>query len=1286
MKEFIKRFQQGVNSSRTYKGNIPLILYLLILVFPSIHLTPKASANNAEVSPYLSGYGMATIDKREEADHQENSLTTETETDTFAEVTSLIDSLEEELKLIQENSLEEKDQPQTKNSSTNLIESLEKELILIPESVYTKDQEVLSPSLSNQNSVSETENTLIYHLDEELKLIQKPPFISGLSESFVDTSSALGKDRSTNLIESLEEELTAVAKGDDTATDLNEPEEIELDQINQFLDSLEKELLEIQKTSSASADKPIIIPELSLETEPQQIQLDEQFLDSLEEELKALSQASEKSAPIASPSSSPETNNLQLELEEELSENLPHQLVIKPSRSDIPADGKSTVVIQGEFRDEQGKQWLNNSIVTLSSSSGTFIGEDIKPRSPGFQVEVIEGKFQGNLQAGNQAETVTIQAVGEGKETYTQVAFEANLPPSLATGIIHFRLGQQGTNFNEGFLNSHLEEGIQGDVSAYGAALITESIGDWLFTGKFNRDRATQDNPTQLSSDTGMYPVYGDNSVTSNRISSQDQISLRLEKPSHSPTQAPNVFFWGTYETSEFATNAQNFSATRRQLYGFKTNYHLDHLQLTGFYSEDLEGFERDAIAPNGTTGLYFLSQSLLIPRTEQVYIETEQLKRPGTVVSRKKLRRHRDYTIDYDRGTLLFKNPIRRTEIATDGSVLVQRIIINYQFENTANDTYIIGGRARYHFASKRDQKTWLGTSYIQEDQGRRDFSLFGLDSHISLGENGQLSAEYARSQMGSEDVKQVESQAYRLEILGQISPGVSGQAFWRTADPGFTNQATVSFVPGQTRYGANLEGKIGKDTAIRARYEQENNFGRAPQINNKLETAFNPSSNERVDNRLTTLSAGIVQEIGESQLTLDWIHRDREDEINDFNSNSEQLRSRLNVPITDQITAYALNETTLSAQTDAVFSDRSAIGLGWEIAPEVELGASQQWFTSGQLTGQAITRIDLGGNHHLSDDTTVIGHYAIAEGTNGTQSQAALGVNHQFAILPGINLDLGYERIFGENNHQNLPVNQPFTLGQSASALGFHPGETYQIGVEYTDNPNWKAKARLEHRSHRNYDNTIISSRLSGQLTEELTALARYHQASPSNPNLKDLDDTVNIRLGLAYRDPNQDQWNALLKYEYRQNPSTLPSSLLEGSGSGSTGQIFSAEAIYSPNWQWELYGKYALGDSTTFLAEDFEADSQISVMQFRASHRFAQQWEMLGEAQWVEQPSGNFRESSASLELGYYLTSNLRLVAGYSWGELSNPDSDRAVGSPFLTLTYKVNELLNRFQEEN
>ncbi len=988
----------------------------------------------------------------------------------------------------------------------------------------------------------------------------------------------------------------------------------------------------------------------------------------------------------------------------------PKQLKVETQEARIPADGRSTATVQGQLLDENGNRSNRDAVVTLETSAGEFVDADYDRNRPGFQVQAKQGQFIAHLRSGLEAKTVRIRATANDLEAFTQLQYETALRTSLTTGVLNLRWGARGTDYFgsfRDFLPTDKDNHNQLDVS--GAAFATGRVGEWLFTGAFNSDRPINQDcncnnrlfGTYQSSEKN-YPVYGDNSTVTRTTPSTDNLYLRLERSAKIPGADPDYVMWGDYNTEEFATASQQFTAITRQLHGFKANYNLGNLQVTGFYGNNVEGFQRDTIAPDGTSGYYFLSRRLLIAGSEDVFIELEELDRPGTVLQRERLSRGVDYDIDYDRGTLLFHKPLLRTDIDEEGRVLVRRIVATYQFESQEKDTNIYAGRVRYHFSRTLNQESWVGATYLRENQGNRNFELYGADALISLGGKGQLIAEYAHSSNDSEFLGQVSGSAYRIEVEGQITDGIKGRAYYRSADTGFSNNATVSFVPGQTRYGAQLQARLSATTNVRLQYDHEDNQGVAPRPIESLSEFLNPLTEpipgSAVDNSITTIAAGIQQRIGRATLEEDFIYRNREDRIAPYalSGSSSQLRSRLTWPITHTLTFRAQNELTLfSGKGDTVYPDRTALGLDWAVYPGIKVSLAHQWFTSGQYSGQSITSLGVTGDYKLGSNTTLTGRYSIVGGMDGLTSEGAIGLNHRWNIAPGLHMDLAYEHVFGNflgRTGAGTRFQQPFAFGQGASALGVAAGSSYSVGLEYTDNPNFQARARFEHRTSSQGSNTVISASATGKISPALTALFSYHQASSANINLSGLEGgskaglatTVNLRLGLAYRDPNDDRFNALLRYEYRKNPATIPDTILLGSGTGSEEHVFSAEAIYAPNWQWEFYGKYAFRSSTSYLANDLVGTSTVSLAQLRATYRLGYNMDLVGEARWITQPSASYSELGFLLEVGYWLTPNLRLSAGYAFGQVDDRDfsGSRSAGGPYVGLTVKLNDLFGSF----
>ncbi|AVH74258.1 hypothetical protein [Nostoc sp. 'Lobaria pulmonaria (5183) cyanobiont'] len=980
----------------------------------------------------------------------------------------------------------------------------------------------------------------------------------------------------------------------------------------------------------------------------------------------------------------------------------PQQLTLETVESRIPADGRSTATIRGQLIDGSGNRSNRDAVITLIPSAGELVGKDFKPDEPGFQVEAKAGQFTATLRSQLKAETVTIRAIANDLEAFTQLQFETALRPSLVTGVVDLRLGARGTNYYgsfRDFLPPDKNNGTQLDF--HSAIFATGAIGEWLFTGAYNSSRSLNEDCNcdnrlfrtyQFSEQN--YPVYGDSSKVDVVAPSIDSVFLRFERSARTPGSDPDYAMWGDYNTEEFARRSQQFTSITRQLHGFKANYNLGNLQITGFYGDHLEGFQRDTIAPDGTSGYYFLSRRLLQAGSENVFIELEELNRPGTVLERKQLNRGPDYEIDYDRGTLLFREPILRTDIDRTGQVLVRRIVVSYQYDSEDSDGSIYAGRLQYNLSHKLNSESWIGATYVQENHGVRDFQLYGADALIALGDNAKLIAEYAHSTNDSDVVGKVRGDAYRLEAEGKITNGIQGRAYYRFADTGFANNATISFVPGQTRYGAQLTAKLASTTNVRAQYDHEDNFGIAPQPLDTFEELFAPRyeaiPGSKVDNSLTTISAGIQQRLGSATIDLDLIHRQLEDRIPDstLSSNSDQLRSRFSVPLAKNLTFQAQNELSLSSQKDAIYPDRSIFGLNWAVIPGVSVSLAQQYYSSGQYSGNSITSLSVNGEHKLGSDTTLTGRYSILGGANEMTTQGAIGINNRWTIASGLRLNVAYEHVFGNFFGRTLAGQQyaqPYAFGQAASAIGFDGGDSYSVGLEYSDNPQFQASVRYEHRSSSGGANTVITAGAAGKISLALTALVRYQQAGSSNQKLSGLGDTANLKLGLAYRDPNNDKFNALLRYEYRQNPSTIPDTILLGSGTGSQDHTFALEAIYAPNWQWEFYGKYALRNSTSYIASDLAGTSTVNLAQLRATYRLGYSWDLVGEARVISQSS--YSETGFVVETGYYLTPNLRVSAGYVFGKVDDRDfsGTRSAGGAYLGFTVKLNELFDGFGQQ-
>jgi hypothetical protein len=980
----------------------------------------------------------------------------------------------------------------------------------------------------------------------------------------------------------------------------------------------------------------------------------------------------------------------------------PKKLNVKTQETRIPADGRSTATVLGELLDENGNRSNWNAMITLEASDGKFVGADEQPGVPGHQVQAKQGQFTASLQSGLETKPIRIRATSGDLEAFHQLQLTTQYrPETLSTGVVNLRVGARGTNYYDR-LKDFLPYDRNNDtvVDIRGAGFVTQSFGEWLFTGAFNTENGLNTDANgdsklfgNVSFPEQQYPTFGDSSTSQRVAPSKDNAYLKFERTSPVANAGSDYFMWGDFNTEEFSTSAQQFTATNRALHGFKANYNVGNLQLTGLFASAEQAFQRDSIAPDGTSGYYFLSRRSVVDGSEKVFLELEELNRPGTVVAVRELRRGQDYDIDYDRGSILFQQPILRTAVAADGTILTQKIVVTYQFEAPeVGSTVLYGARARYHFARTPGQESWLGGTYWKEDQGTRDFELYGADAQVSIGDKAKIVAEFARSSHTAENLLgKVSGLAYRVEGEGELAKGIKARAFYRTAEAGFSNNATISFVPGQTRYGGELSAQVGNNTTIRAQIDHEDNFGIAPQVitdfTNLLNPGFQPQPGTQQDNSLTTIRAGVEQRFGNATLGLDWIHRDRDDRILGDKDVSDQLEAKFAKPILDNLTLRAAAAVNLTADEDPIYSNRVQAGLDWKVHPNVSIQLNQYYFWGSQYGNRAVTSLDTVTNYNLTKNTQLTGRFSLLGGDNEITGQGAAGIKHNWQIAPGLKMDVAYEYVMGQffgRTAAGTQFSQPYAVGSGASALGLDSGHNFAIGLDYTDNPDLRASLRYQFRTSSGGTNSALVADLNGKLTNYLTGLARYEQAGAANQSLNLLGDSINFRVGLAYRDPKSDMFNALFRYEFRHNPETIPDTILIGSGTGSTDHTLAFEGIYAPNWQWELYGKMGYRYSQTRLADDFTSNSSMLLGQLRATYRFDYRWDITAEARTLASLSGGGTEFGASAEVGYYVTPYLRLAAGYAFGSVSDRDfdSNRSAGGPYFDVTVKLDTLFSGF----
>ncbi len=183
----------------------------------------------------------------------------------------------------------------------------------------------------------------------------------------------------------------------------------------------------------------------------------------------------------------------------------------------------------------------------------------------------------------------------------------------------------------------------------------------------------------------------------------------------------------------------------------------------------------RDEIPGDGTSGYYYLSRSPVVENSVDLKLEVRDRYRPEKIVEIRPLVEHRDFTVSYFNGAILFKEPVP----AFTGELNPVTIAAIYEARSAERGDYLYG--ARGDLASGRRYR--LGASALTKDGEQADYALYGADGSVTLGPL-ELSGELAQS----DDDVAGKGNAYKLQLAAKNLQG-EHSLYLRRVDGDFLN-----------------------------------------------------------------------------------------------------------------------------------------------------------------------------------------------------------------------------------------------------------------------------------------------------------------------------------------------------------------------------------------------------------------------------------------------------------------------------------------------------------------
>lgn len=489
--------------------------------------------------------------------------------------------------------------------------------------------------------------------------------------------------------------------------------------------------------------------------------------------------------------------------------NMPARVSFLPERSVLVADGITRPVIAVRLTDRAGRPLHHGSVGDFELPAPYYPAVEadaqqarqlagLERARPVWKVEGDDGVAYVELQPTTASGVVSMRFKFRDQQTVREQRLEAWLDPGERPWtVVGLASGTLAYNRLKGAMRSAKgdedELNVDGRLALYAKGRVR---GKWLMTLAYDSDKDNNERFAGLIDPRAYYTVYADRSERRFDTASIRKLYLRLERPQF-------YALFGDYVTG---IDEPALARYMRAFNGVKAEYQGQKLSGMVYAADAPTRQARDDIQGNGTSGPYALSYRFLLANSERVMLEVRDRLRSNVVLETRILTRYIDYDIDYDAGTIRFKEPILSRTSMLDP----QFIVVQYEVDGVARRVLNAGGRVRWQAV---ENKLQIAATAIHDGDEQRTTNLGGVDVRYRPGENTEIRAEMAvsdtslKANAGQQAGLGGTSLAWQLEAEHRTK-GIDVLAYARQQDSGFG--------VGQLRGAESGTRKIGVDGRV--------------------------------------------------------------------------------------------------------------------------------------------------------------------------------------------------------------------------------------------------------------------------------------------------------------------------------------------------------------------------------------------------------------------------------------------------------------------------------------
>jgi len=756
--------------------------------------------------------------------------------------------------------------------------------------------------------------------------------------------------------------------------------------------------------------------------------------------------------------------------------------------------------------------------------------------------------------------------------------------------------------------------------------------GDYLLTIAYDTAKKTGNKTLKQAVDpTQYYTLYADATQANFDAATSSRLYVKLERKQF-------YAMFGDYDTDLTVTELSRYSRT---LNGVKIECKGETLGYSAFASVTAQAYVKDEIPGNGTSGVYKLTRSNLMVSSDKVRIETRDRFQSQNIVSAQSLTRYLDYDIDYNNGTLTFREPVN----SRDGNFNPTYIIAEYESAGPADEKATLGGRG----SIKATKDIEIGATVVHEGTVGARGNLEGIDVAYQLSEKTKVRAEAATT---NRDILGIQSSGNA--VLGEVT---HQEEQW--AGKAYVREQTSLFGMGQQASSETATRKMGVDARFKLS-DASKLQGQAYQQSNVRNGTRNSVLEGRVDN---TISDALSAYYGA---------RTTHDQNAAGNTSSNQLLGGAAYTMLDKkLTLHSSAEISAGTAGSSTMPDRLIIGTDYKLNGQSKIFAEQE-FARGEQVSANTTRAGIRTQPWMGNEMSA----SAGRNTNNDAERlyANLGMVQRWQINEHWQTNFSIDRSQTLRNTA-APLNNSTPLPSGSGGLSQLPSASGDytaaaVAAAYHDT-QWSSDGRIEIRNASLDQQRNLQFGAQRNLNQGRSVAAGY--------TLRIVDSAISysrgadLRLSYAHR-PNDSQWVWFDRADYITQATEAAASSLKGAK-----LVNNLNANYMPSRHTQLamqYGaKYVLD-----RIDDTDYKGYTDLIGAEIRHDLTENWDIGTFGSVMRSHNSGVQSYGYGASVGYKLMDNIWVSAGYNARGMN--DRDFAAGSyraqgPYITLRIKVDQ---------